>query len=431
MDPEVTRRLKELYNRLADEPLDPESPYYEPFHEQMHDDGDPIATLATSIAFAEGESVSLLSGQRGAGKSTELRRLRKRLQDKDKGCVVLMSDMRDYLNLNAPLEVTDFLIALMGGFAKSAAEFLGHDPTEDDWWDRMVHFLQTDLEVSGSIELPLGLAKVDLKGSLKEDPTFKSRLQKALRGHVARLKGQAHDFAKEVVTKLRAAPHVEGDKIVFLVDSVEQIRGVGPEAEDVYRSVANVFSTFSDALRLPLMHVVYTIPPYLTALAPSIGGLYGGMIYTLPSIRVRSRTGKEDQQGLELMRRIVQRRHERWREFLSVDQVDSISLATGGDLRDFFRLLRYCLARADSADRLPISDRIVTQARQHLRREMQLSAEDRKWLAKIAKTKRSEMETVTQLPHLARFLDSHVVLNYRNGDGYDVHPLLQDELRES
>lgn len=33
------------------------------------------------------------------------------------------------------------------------------------------------------------------------------------------------------------------------------------------------------------------------------------------------------------------------------------------------------------------------------------------------------------LPQLARFFDTNLVLNYRNGeDWYDVHPLLADEL---
>jgi energy-coupling factor transporter ATP-binding protein EcfA2 len=80
--------------------------------EELGNDGDPIGALATRITWSEAASVNLLSGQRGSGKSTELRRLRKLLQDE--GCVVCLCDMRDYMNLTMPVEITDFFISVMG-----------------------------------------------------------------------------------------------------------------------------------------------------------------------------------------------------------------------------------------------------------------------------------------------------------------------------
>ena len=68
-------RLKEFYNQLVDRPLEPTDAFYEPFAESMGSDGDPIDALATRITWSEAASVNLLSGQRGSGKSTELRRL--------------------------------------------------------------------------------------------------------------------------------------------------------------------------------------------------------------------------------------------------------------------------------------------------------------------------------------------------------------------
>ena len=55
---------------------------------------------------------------------------------------------------------------------------------------------------------------------------------------------------------------------------------------------------------------------------------------------------------------------------------------------------------------------------------------DKTWLRRIQKTKKPGLEEIAHLPQLARFLDTHLVLNYRNGeDWYDVHPLLWDELK--
>jgi len=98
-------RLKEFYNQLVDRPLEPTDAFYEPFVESMGSDGAPIDALATRITWSEAASINLLSGQRGSGKSTELRRLRHILQEA--GCEVFLCDMRDYMNLTTPVEIKD------------------------------------------------------------------------------------------------------------------------------------------------------------------------------------------------------------------------------------------------------------------------------------------------------------------------------------
>jgi hypothetical protein len=61
-----------------------------------------------------------------------------------------------------------------------------------------------------------------------------------------------------------------------------------------------------------------------------------------------------------------------------------------------------------------------------------IAAEDATWLRRIAESKRPELESIKELPRLARFFDTHLVLNYRNAeDWYDIHPLLQDVIRET
>jgi hypothetical protein len=60
-----------------------------------------------------------------------------------------------------------------------------------------------------------------------------------------------------------------------------------------------------------------------------------------------------------------------------------------------------------------------------------ISREDKEWLRKIAASKDAELESITELPRLARFFDTNLVLNYRNDDyWYDVHPLLKPVLKD-
>ena len=67
--------LKTLYQALSDRPLNfgEDTELYEPYVEKLPG-GDPILELKTTIEFSESESLHLVSGQRGTGKSTELDR---------------------------------------------------------------------------------------------------------------------------------------------------------------------------------------------------------------------------------------------------------------------------------------------------------------------------------------------------------------------
>lgn len=81
--PPSERHARSLYDSLngtGAEPLEPDDPYYVPPLESPSPK-DPILRLARGIELAESESVDLLTGFRGNGKSTQLRRLRKELRD--------------------------------------------------------------------------------------------------------------------------------------------------------------------------------------------------------------------------------------------------------------------------------------------------------------------------------------------------------------
>lgn len=434
MEPRQKARLRDLFNRLVDRPLEPDEPFYEPFVETMID-GDPIEALAIRISWSEAASVHLLSGQRGSGKSTELRRLRKSLRYQ--GCEVFLCDMRDYMNLTTPVEISDFFISIMGALNDEVQEKYGETPAHESYWDRLVRFLQTEVEIKDlKIEGNVGFGKVGIGASLKDDPTFKQRLQAQLRGHVARLVRQAHEFATEVVKLVRRVHANADQKVVLLIDSVEQIRGVGAEADNVYKSVENLFSGHAESLHFPLLHVVYTIPPYLTPLTPGLGRqLGGGTVCNLPSIHIRNRDGTPDSKGLTVMQNIMKRRYEAWQEIFTSTQLERMALMTGGDLREFFRLAKDCLTKVASLHDagLPLPDKVLQDAENHLRRDLlPIAAEDAAWLRKIAASKTPELETIKELPRLARFFDTHLVLNYRNAeDWYDIHPLLAKAIEET
>ncbi len=418
--------LKALFNNLEDVPLEPDHPFYYPFLQATADD--PIAELAERISFSQSQSVNLFTGQRGSGKSTEFRRLRKMLIED--GCEVFLLDMRDYMNLTTSVEISDFLISIMAALSEAVEQRFNKSLHHRGYLERLGDVLTSEIQISG----------IDVKGlkaSLKDDPSFKQQLQQGLRGHVARIVKDAHGFAQEVVELVRKETQDPNKKVVLLVDSVEQLRGVGVDgANEVYKSVENLFSGHANSLQIPMLHIIYTIPPYLTPLVPGLGRQLGcNLGCTLPCIHVQKKDNQTDSAGLAIMREFIKRRCPTtpWQTIFSEAQLDKLAQASGGDLRDFFRLIRDSLVKASSKNRgeCPIPDSVIEQTLNHSRREMlPIAEDDKQWLIKIADSKEAELQSIDELPSLARFFDTKLVLNYRNGDDwYDVHPLLREEIR--
>lgn len=93
------------------------------------------------------------------------------------------------------------------------------------------------------------------------------------------------------------------------MDSVEQIRGNGPDAAKVHESVVDIFSSQAASLAFPHLHLVYTVPPYLPALAKNLGRALGERpVVSWPNVHVRDKYGAPDDDGLAVMETIFDRR---------------------------------------------------------------------------------------------------------------------------
>ncbi len=430
--------LRDFYRALGDRPLEPgEAWYVDLYPDQALD---PVEQLATGIEWSYLESTQLLSGFRGTGKSTELRRLRERLASTGRYKVVLV-DMLDYINMSTSIEISDFLITVAGAFSEALAsdpDLLGADPKYVGYWTRVISFLRdTDVDITG-IELgtKAALGGAGLKANLRQDVTFRQRLREHLRGHHAALVANVRQFMSECVRLMRAK-HGADTEIVLLLDSVEQIRGSSIiNAEAVYASVEALFSNHCESLQFEELHVVYTVPPWLKIRSPGIGGEYSGS-QLLPCVRVVSRDGEPDEAGLDALEAVVRRRGD-WERLLgSREALDRLLRCSGGYLRDLFRLLQAAMRQARSKT-LPLDDRGLEFAIHEVRNGyFPVTRADAIWLAVVDNTNRPNLvvhraqdREPNNLYNLSRFFDTHMVLCYRNGDEwYDVHPLIRDEVR--
>jgi hypothetical protein len=410
----------------------PEGLYVESLH-GGGESGDPVVELAAQIDFSLSAGTYLFTGNQGTGKTTELMRLAKRL--KGLGCEVFYVDLSDYLSLTQRIEITDFLIGVLGALSEKVSARFGVEVGQAGFFARAWSFLQSEVKFD-EVSLPAG--PMEFKAALRHTRTFTEELQDRTRSHVQELVQKARQFVLEVVELIRKRRGAPDMKVVLIVDSVERLRGSGTpeEIHAVFQSAVQLFSADSASLRFMGMSVVYTVPPYLQALAGRLGSLYaGGRVYALPSVHIyeccpgASERARSSDEGLAKMLEIVDRRFRGRSEFFSDAQLRRLAENSGGDLRDYFRMLRLAITGTLQAG-IPATDDLLRRAEDAVRSDMPVIADDdRAWLRRIEHDHQPGLPSLAKLPDFARLQQGGYVLQYRNGeDWFAVHPLLRKGL---
>ncbi len=351
----------------------------------------------------------------------------------------------DYLNPSDPLEISDLLLILAGAFSDSAKKSHGIDIGSDSWWARITNYLtKTSMEVTGATakidaENPakevLGGLKggIELKLALKESSTFRQKLRAFLENRLGELKKQVNIFIEEGVQALRTG-HAPEARVVFIFDQLEQIRGSAINEHEVIASVERLFAGHLKTLRLPLVHAIYTVPPWLPLV------LHGEDIELLPSLRLWNHqpAGARNEPVWSAARKLVALRFaENGFDRLfgnHSSSADELIEASGGQFRDLLRLLREVSVRVQTQTQiLPASKQVIQGAIQRLREQyLPLSDEDAKRLALIEKTRACVREDSgpAEVSRISRLLNDHLVLYFSNGgDWYDIHPLIRDDVK--
>ena len=423
--------IQTVYDNLNPEvSLQPGDKLYEPVYDRS-ECPDPIAKIFRAIKLSGPESTTFFSGFRGSGKTTELLRLKKTLEDA--GYFVLYADALDYLNPSLPIEITDLLIVLAGAFSDALAE-RGIQLDSEAYWTRLWNWMtktQVELkEIGVKAESGIGPVKAgaDLKLELRSTPSFRQRLANALKDRIGDLRDDVRAFFEDGYKAIEKGP--KKPRVVFIFDSLEQIRGSLSDEKNVIRSVELLFSNHLGMLSIPYVHMVYTVPPWLKFV------LKGVDMAVIPCIRIWE---KDDHQmecaaGMQAMRRLIARRFPvdgmaRYFGEAHADRMDRFIRLSGGHFRDLLQLFRETIVQTDN---LPVSQTIIEQAIIEVRSHfMPIPVEDARWLSQIAKEKASPLrnDSADEVGRLTRFLDSHIILYLRNGEEwYDIHPLVREEV---
>lgn len=416
--------------------LEPTSDLYEPLYEGV--DGDPIELLYEDIDLSHPESLNFISGFRGSGKTTELFRLRKRLDDE--GYFVAYANALDYLLPSEPVEISDLLLVLAGAFSDAIEKALHLDLAEEGFWTRFVHFLtKTKVEING-IEFKAGIPGTDVginfKTSLKQDSSFRKQLRQKLAARLGELRSEVHKFFEFGRKQIRDAQG--GDRgVVLIFDQFEQLRDTMDTEGRVAESVAMLMANHRADLELPLMHMVFAVPPWLKFKLPEMR-----KIRLLYNVKLWNNDPKRTsvKSGWAIMQEVIKRRFTpegMLRYFGKPTKSGKYSLAgkligaSGGHLSDMVFLLRESLVRAKV---LPITSAIADAAIASLRDSfLPMSLVDARLLHDIGSKRDCLLQDSTpgNVQRMTLFLDTHCALILRNGDEwYDVHPLVRDDVEE-
>ena len=81
------------------------------------------------------------------------------------------------------------------------------------------------------------------------------------------LKNNVDRFFEYGIKEVRKA-RGEDTQVVFIFDQLEQLRGTLQTEQDVIRSVERIFAVHIDLLKIPYVHAVFTVPPWLKFVLP-------------------------------------------------------------------------------------------------------------------------------------------------------------------
>lgn len=427
--------LTQLHQALELKDFGPEDPRYVDLEQYPAAVGpDAVKYLRRAIMRTTEGSVFFLSGLRGAGKSTQLRRLQNDLNTT--GFAAVRLDAEDYLNLRQPIDVVEFLFFLVGGISDAidAADWLPTAGPTLRAWQRLREWLAAlpervtltpSASVGAGIDIP-GMAKADLnlKAEIRKDESFVASLREFLEGRLSALVRVANDLVGELVDELRATWERTGREwlgLVVLVDSLDHIRGA--DFLTIRQSLVDLFDKQSGSIILDRARTVFTVPPYVQ--------IDYEVVRHITNVKVAERNRDPFPDGIAALREVLARRtpdRNLLRLFPDEESLTSLIKSSGGNLRDLFRLVIEVEIQAES---LPVSAATIPAAEQSVRNGLlPISDDEMAVLIRVATEQVAPLRSQADWAELSGLYERHLILGYPNGETwYDIHPLIADHVK--
>lgn len=380
--------------------------------------------MVTQISWSDRPQSIYFTGYTGSGKTTELRRVMKRLESPTEGNLLpIYINIVDYFDINSPIDLSDILtiitykvIVEVGEYqGKSEAEIFG----ENDYFGRLWHWLRETHVSLGDFDIDVGGANITV--NLKETPHFRKIVKQGINDNFSRYK---RDIIQEIgkineEVKRYEKNGIKKDGIVVVIDQLEKNRGTSANSDDVKEAIEKVFAN-RDNLALPI-DVIYTIPPYLSV-KKSIGD-----IAFLPVVKVITKGDEPSQDGIEVMKAFIEKRIPRDDLMVIlgddyISKMEYIIKATGGYPRDLLKITQSII----TTKKYPVSIADIDKSLKTIDNDFQeFLLSHQKYRDELIK-----IHTTKALTHnediISNLFDAHAILRYMNGElWYNTHPSIK------
>ena len=370
-----------------------------------------VSLVENTLLVSDQPTKLLLTGHRGCGKTTELLNVFRHLEP---------THFPIWISALEVLEITDIkveeLLMAMGiklfQGASDAGLRLRKRLLRDlaQWFAEVTRIEYKEVGTEAEFEAGVKAYFLNVLSKLRVEAVTRVEVRKKARRQLSELIDRLNKLITEIET-------CSGRPVLVGIDDLDK-----PDLS----LVQALFEGHSHSLTAPACKIVYTVPLPLiyTEIFPGLARFFSlGDAVVVPVTRLFNREGRPVQASFDLFRRIVASRVS-----LSLFQsaaLDTLIRNSGGDLRQFIDLIRYCCLKAAGDDFQVIDDELAEQAltwmRNRLRR--QVSTTDFNTYREIQRTKQLAPE------ERARYLDQLTVFEYLNDElWYDIHPLLDDIL---
>jgi AAA ATPase domain len=436
--PTVSDLITKIYNSFdPSRPLPAGDPHYVDCRD-VRGDEDIVNDLGKRMRNSAQMTYQLYTGHRGSGKSTELRRLQKSLEEHGFFVVYFEADEEDIDPQN--VEYIDILLACTRRFLK---DMRSANPAPIQAWlrDRGQELKELALmDVSlDSLNLEQSLSMfTKLTASIRAEPTQRAKIREKVNPHTITLLTALNEFIADARQQLPDGK----TKLAMIVDNLDRIP---IDFRDNGRSNhEEIFLDRSEQLKGLDCHMVYTVPIALvySKWANEVQTIYGKTL-VLPMVMVQPPHGGVFPEGVAKLREAIQRRIQPHapesaldtQVFDTPETLERLCLASGGHIRELMQMTQDTLNRTDQ---LPLTAKAVQRAITELRAVYQRTVEEPEWarLAQVAQARNIPNDNEHR-----SLLQRRCILEYRclNEEGeivtwYDAHPLIykiqrfQDEL---
>lgn len=388
--------------------------------------------IATEFRFATSPLHTLLVGQRGTGKSSELRYLGQHLQSDFLTVIIDVDELTDLFNVNH-VEV----LYLIGTSIFAAARLAGHalsDSLLNELYLSIQSLVRTNTE-DKKFELPVkeilasiaaevaavatgGLAGAIIVSAAKIFKDVKFNL--GVSDQVVRkmeVKPQISEISRCLNRLVAKAEELADRPLFVVVDGLDRVD---------FEQGRQIFAE-SQVLDQPACHLVYVIPahlyysPYLNQAKQIFT-----KVYPLPNVKLHARDGSLWTPGYDIMRQVVDQRLAsiglKRDEVFAPDALDLLIEMSGGLMREFIRLAQNAELNAVQKKAARIERVHAQDAADALRRDY-MAGVTPGLLDELFHVQEKGMPSGSEAGNLA--LQNHYILTQANRDiWYEVHPVI-------